>query len=58
MEGMNYLYMSNEVIEMREEYRQREYAFWREYLPNIMNGNVAWSVLVCGTWLYMISMLD
>ena len=34
----NYLLFSNDMIEMRRDYRQQDYAFWREYLPYLIYG--------------------
>ena len=37
-EKLDYLYLANEAIELRENYRQRDYAFWTHYLNDMVFG--------------------
>lgn len=39
-ETLNYFYLSNEAMELREDYRQRDYAFWTYYLRNMVLGEL------------------
>jgi hypothetical protein len=39
VEQLNYLYMGNDVVGMRENFRQHEYSFWNAYLNNMVYNN-------------------
>lgn len=38
-EELNYLYLANDDVEVRENYRQRDYAFWTYYLNQMVFGD-------------------
>jgi hypothetical protein len=50
VEQLNYLYMGNDFVGMRENFRQHEYSFWNAYLNN-MAFNHSWPFVDTDGWL-------